>query len=306
MSDVYVLGGMNMDYVLSLPKLPNTGETVKGSELLINPGGKGGNQAVGGAKLGGSVYMISNVGDDAIGQQLLDSMEGYGVKTDYIGVLETEHSGTALIFVDPEGENMIGFSPGAAAKIDEESIEKALSSADKGDIFLSGLEPPVDKVNYAAKTAAKNGMTVILNPAPAQDIPKDDLFQPVDILTPNQTEASALLDTKIESVDDALSEGKAFLDWDISTVVITLGSKGCVVINDQIHQHFSATKLRDKVVDTTGAGDAFNSAIAVSLSRQSQISQAVTFANKVAGLTVTKQGAQKALPTYEEVQEERK
>ncbi|MBS3787796.1 ribokinase [Candidatus Bipolaricaulota bacterium] len=305
MSDVYVLGGMNMDYVLSLPKLPDKGETVKGSELLINPGGKGGNQAVAGAKLGGSVYMMSNVGDDAIGQQLLNSMEGYGVKTDYVGVLETEHSGTALIFVDPEGENMIGFSPGAAAKIDEGSIEKALSSAGEGDVFLSGLEPPVSKVNYAARTAAKNGMEVILNPAPAQDIPKDELFQFADVLTPNQTEASALLDTKIESVDDALSEGKTFLDWGIGTAVITLGSDGSVVINDRVHKHFPAQKLSDEVVDTTGAGDAFNAAIAVYLARQSNISKAVTFANKVAGLTVIKQGAQKALPTYEEVQEKR-
>lgn len=305
MSDVYVLGGMNMDYVLSLPKLPNSGETVKGSKLLVNPGGKGGNQAIGCAKLGGSVYMMSNVGDDSIGRQLLNSMEEYEVKTDCVGVLESEHSGTALIFVDPEGENMIGFSPGAAAKIDERSIDKALSFANKGDVFLSGLEPPVEKVNYATRKAEKNGMKVILNPAPAQDLPKEDIFQFVDVLTPNRTEASALLDTKIDSVDDALSEGTDFLTWGINTAIITLGSHGCVVIDDRVHKHFPAEELDDKVVDATGAGDAFNSAIAISLARQSNISKAVTFANRVAGLTTTRQGAQSALPTYEEVQERR-
>ncbi len=305
MPDIYVLGGVNMDYVVSLPQLPETGETIKGDDLLVNPGGKGGNQAVGCAKLGGSVYMVGNVGNDNAGKELLSVLSNYGVKTDYLGQLDSEHTGTALIFVDPDGENMIGFAPGATTAITKENVDEALAEAEEDDVFLTGFEPPTDIVEYAVKKASEKNMSVVVNPAPAQDFP-EEIYSYIDVFTPNQSEASTLLGKKVDDWKDAISMGSLFIDKGVSTSIITLGKEGCVAISDEIKEHFSVETPTDQVVDTTAAGDSFNAAIAVSLARGKGIDEAANFANRAASLTTTEHGAQSALPTNDEVKSERK
>lgn len=304
MPDIYVLGGVNMDYVVSLPQLPDAGETIKGNNLLVNPGGKGGNQAVGCAKLGASVYMVGNVGKDNAGDELLSVLSNYGVKTDYLGQLDSQHTGTALIFVDPDGENMIGFAPGATTATTKDDIDKALAEADDDDVFLTGFEPPINIVKYAIREASNKDMRVIVNPAPAQALP-EEIYSFIDVFTPNQSEASTLLGKEINGVEDALSMGSMFNDKGVSTSIITLGEEGCGVISQETKEHFVNRVPEDKVVDTTAAGDSFNAAIAVSLARGKGIGEAANFANKAASITTTEHGAQSALPTNDEVKSER-
>lgn len=295
---IIVVGSSNTDMVVQSDKLPAPGETVMGNEFIMNPGGKGANQAVAAAKLAGDVIFISKVGKDVFGKELIRGFENYGLKTKYVFKDEQKASGIALILVDSKGENSISIAPGANKALTLEQIDKADTEFKDAEYLLMQLEIPLETVNYAANLATHNNVKIILNPAPAQKLP-DSLLSQLYIITPNETEAQLL--TGIEVIDEtsAYEAAKVLRDKGVEIVIITLGSKGAYILSANHHELISPPKVN--VVDTTAAGDTFNGALTVALAEGNNLIEAIHFANKAAALSVTKIGAQNAIPTRDEL-----
>ncbi|QIP15947.1 ribokinase [Spirosoma aureum] len=302
-SQILVVGSSNTDMVVKAEKLPAPGETVIGGTFLMNPGGKGANQAVAAARLvdssaGKSVTFVAKVGNDIFGRQALSGFEREGINTSYVLTDADYPSGVALINVDASGENCITVAPGSNANLQPGETEAALQAAEADALVLLQLEIPLPTVEYVIREAARRGCRVILNPAPAQPLPAD-LFPHLFLITPNETEAELL--TGIRVTDSATAEQAAWKlrDMGVKNVVITLGSKGAYLYEQQ-GQVIEAPPV--KAVDTTAAGDCFNGALAVALSEGKPLPDAVAFACKAASLSVTRMGAQASVPYRHEME----
>ena len=301
MKTISVFGVFVADLCFIANAIPEKGQTVLGSNHIIGPGGKGSNQAIAAAKLKGSVKFISKIGKDKNGEMALALYNELGMDTACVIQDEKHLTGVAGIMINEKtGDNAINIIPGAAGKLTKEDIDRNLKFIEVSEIFLTQLETPYEVTSYALKKASENGLITILNPAPACKINDDD-FKLIDFFTPNETEAEFYLNKKIENEKDIKSASDEFLKKGIKNVIITLGEKGCYFANKQENFFIRAFKFKDPVIDTTGAGDAFNGAFAVALSKDLNIKEALTFANKVAGISTTKQGAAASMPSLEDL-----
>ncbi len=301
MSSISILGIYVADLVFFGKKIPIEGETILGSNFVIGPGGKGSNQAVAAAKAGVKTYFISKIGDDQFGEMATKIYDE--AKVDYSNVIiSKEHStGAAAIMVNEEsGANAINVFSGAAAAITNADIDKAENIIKDSKIFLTQLEAPKETVLYAIKKAHSLGVKTVLNPAPAAEIDKS-IFPFIDYFTPNETEASFYVGHSVNSNDDASRAASKLLDMGIKNVIITLGEKGAYFAN--ANETFSSpiANLSNPVVDTTGAGDAFNAGFAVALTENKSIKDAISFASATAGLSTTKIGTANSMPNRDEI-----
>jgi ribokinase len=306
---IVVIGSLNMDLVCRCGRMPRAGETVSGQDLLTIPGGKGANQAVAAAKVGAAgdeVHLVGRVGADDFGQRLLVGLREHGVRSEHVIVTEGSSTGCAVILVDKAGENSIVLSPGANSKVSSEDVDAAADLIAGAAVVILQLEIPLDTVAYAVALCRRAGVKVILDPAPvpAKGLAKA-LYQ-VDVLTPNQSEAEALLESgaamgrsKRTRRVDAKQLGQELLERGPGVVLLKLGAKGAMIVDNEI-QHVKGYKVN--VVDTTAAGDAFNGALAVAMAEGMELGRAVRFANAAGARACEKFGAQPALPTRMEVE----
>jgi len=294
---VVVVGSSNTDMVVQTERLPDPGETVLGGDLVIAPGGKGANQAVAAARLGGEVAFIARVGKDVFGEEALKNFAREGLNIRFVIQDESAPSGVALIVVGPGGENIITVAPGANSRLTPQNVLNARSAFEEASVLLLQLETPLDTVQKAAELAHETQTKVILNPAPAPSnrLPQE-VISLVDIITPNESEA-----TLLTGEDEPEAAARKLLELGVETVIITLGAKGALAaVTTGSMQHVPGFTV--KAVDATAAGDAFNGALAVALADGRELTKAIRFAHAVAALSVTKLGAQPSLPPIEEVE----
>ncbi|MBC7766308.1 MAG: ribokinase [Hyphomonadaceae bacterium] len=297
MKSICVIGSLNIDLVMEAPKLPIIGETIMGHDFMTTQGGKGANQAVAAARLGSHVEMIGCIGDDLFGQQLLSNLIENHVDVSGIRTISGVSSGIATITI-VDGNNCIIVAPGANGYVTPALIMAHENTMKNSALAILQLEIPLESIIKAIEIAKKHGVKVLLNPAPAKYLP-DELLSQIDILTPNETECESLTGIKIVTIDDAKAAVGFLMKKGIPQVLITLGKHGVVYNNGEEIKHKLPPAI--DVVDTTAAGDSFTAAIAVKLVAGHSIDEAVAFANVVATLTVSKKGAQKSLPTIDEV-----
>ncbi len=295
---IVVIGSLNMDLVVKAARAPKRGETVMGEEIHFIPGGKGANQAVGLARLGAETTMIGAVGSDAFGEELKRALQKDGVNISNVKVLTSEATGVASILL-AEGDNSIVVVPGANAQCLPEDLDRCEETLAEADLVLLQLEIPLMTVEYAVKLARKHGKTVMLNPAPAQSL-SQELLSKVDYLTPNRSELALLTGMSEEST---IAKGiERLLEVGVSCCVTTLGAEG-VAFREKGGSLVKVLGHKVPVVDTTGAGDAFNAGLAFALAQKKSILEATEFAVQVSALAVTKFGAQGGMPTLAEVEE---
>lgn len=298
MKKIVVIGSSNTDMVIKTTKIPVPGETIIGGEFLMNAGGKGANQAVGAARLGGDVIFICKVGNDIFGSQAIEGFKKENINTEFVSVDNESPSGVALINVDANGENSITVASGANRKLSKADIDKSESCFNAGNILLVQLETPIKTVEYVIHKSKKAGMTTILNPAPATQL-SDNVFQFLDFITPNETEAEILTGVKVFDEGSAKEASKILKKKGVRNVIITLGSKGAFVNSDGFVGIITTQKV--DAVDTTAAGDCFNGALAVAISEGKNIQDATSFACKAASISVTRMGAQASMPYKKEI-----
>ncbi|MEM7611390.1 MAG: ribokinase [Pseudomonadota bacterium] len=296
---ILVIGSVNLDYVMRTPHLPAAGETVLGSDFMTTLGGKGANQAVACARLGGTTRFVACVGDDTPGQDARAAFEKDGLPLDCIHVIDTAHTGSAMILVDDNGENCIGISAGANAALNVERVTDNREYISAAEYLLLQLETPMTAVTRAAIIARQHLTQVVLNPAPVSEALPSELLLHVDVITPNQTEAAALTGLPIDSRDDLVTAAQALHAMGPSVVIITLGADGAMVSDDGIVNWLPAPAVN--VVDTVAAGDTFNGALVVALAEGRAMIDAVAFAIHAAAVSVTRRGAQDAVPTRADV-----
>lgn len=296
---IVVLGSANTDMVVAGPKLPCAGETVTGGTFMMNPGGKGANQAVAVARLSakkGSCVFIGKVGDDLFGRDTAARMKKEKIDA-RLSVDAEAASGTALIMVDRKGQNVISVALGANDRLSPEDIAPHLDEIRGAGALLMQLETPLETVMAAAEAAHAAGVPVILNPAPAAKLPKG-LYGMVDWITPNETEAELLTGVKVTDAESAAKATKALMRRGVKHVVITMGSKGCWC--GDCGKLYPCRKV--KAVDCVAAGDTFNGALAVALTEGRSCEEAIAFAQKAAAISVTRPGAQSSVPVRAEVE----
>jgi ribokinase len=294
-----VIGSCNTDMVVKSDRLPVPGETVLGGAFMMNPGGKGANQAVTVARMGGNTTFISKTGNDLFGRQSIEMYGEENINTDFIFSDPNLPSGVALIMVDNNGENCIVVASGANASLSTQDIDKAKDVIESADILLMQLEIPIETVEYAAKMAYKKGIKVILNPAPAAFL-SNELLECLYAIIPNHSEAEMLSGIKVFDWASAKQAADIISSKGVNVVVITLGSKGALIKDGDNYYEIPVEKI--KAIDTTAAGDTFCGALCVGLSEGLSIQDAVKMANKAAGITVTREGAQAAIPYRKEIQ----
>jgi ribokinase len=295
---ILVIGSSNTDMVIKAPHLPAPGETILGGTFLMNPGGKGANQAVSAARLGGTVTFICKTGNDIFGKQSVQLFKEEGIDTAYIFEDPQQPSGVALITVDDNAENCIVVASGANAYLTAQDLILAIHCIEKATIILMQLEIPVETVIHAASVAAALDKIIILNPAPVCVL-NDELLKHISIITPNETEASMLTGIKVTDEVTAEQAARSLHRKGIATVIITLGSRGALVLHEDICVVVPAPLVQ--AVDTTAAGDVFNGALAVALSENISMLAAVEFACKAAAISVTRLGAQASAPFRSEL-----
>lgn len=295
---IIVAGSTNMDMVVKTSHIPAHGETVLGGSFFMNPGGKGANQAVAAARLGGNVIFISKMGNDVFGKQSFQLFEEEGIDTQYIFSDDELPSGVALITVDDEGENSIVVAPGANAHLFPSDIKEVLPQIDNAGIILMQLEIPLQTVEYIVEYASSKGITIILNPAPAATL-SSALLNHIDIITPNKTEASMLSGIEVNSMETAKDAALAIHKMGVKNVVITMGSLGALVFTNGVYEIVPAQVV--ETVDSTAAGDVFNGALAVYLSEGKTLIEAVNFSCEAAAISVTRLGAQSSIPYRNEL-----
>lgn len=293
-----VLGSINADHVLNVGQFPQPGETVIGSQYNVAFGGKGANQAVAAGRSGADISFIACVGSDDIGEQIRKQLANDKINTDAIEAIDNTTTGVALIFVNAEGENVIGIDAGANKSLTPDYLQRYQQTIVEASALLMQLESPLESVIAAARIAHEKGTQVILNPAPACELP-DELLSLVDMVTPNETEAEKLTGVKVSTVDDAAKAAKILHDKGIATVIITLGSKG--VWLSQHGEGRNVPGFRVKAIDTTAAGDTFNGALVTALLEGKPMDQAVRFAHASAAIAVTRAGAQPSVPWRKEI-----
>lgn len=285
MKKIYVVGSLNMDLVIETPYMPQAGETLKGRNFATNAGGKGANQAMACGRLGGAVSMCGVVGNDAFGETLICGLQENGVDVKHIRKAEVP-TGVAMIILE-NGDNRIILDSGANAQLTCADIDTFLENAQEGDIFLIQLESPIEVVGYGLQQAKERKLVTVLNPAPGNR----DVFpylKYVDIITPNQTELEIM-----GGLDALLNEG-------ISYVITTLGGDGFEITGCESSRRFSCIKV--KAVDTTAAGDTLCGGLVVGLAEGKSLDESAAFGSKAASIACTRYGAQKSIPTRQEVE----
>ena len=298
-ASIVVIGSSNTDMVIKASHLPQPGETILGGTFFMSAGGKGANQAVAAARLGGSVLFIAKTGYDIFGKQAIELFEKEGIDISCITRDKYQPSGVALITVDDNGENCIVVAPGANATLTPENINEVKENIETASWVLMQLETPVETVEYVANIASSKGIKFILNPAPVAKL-NDELLKKISIITPNQKEAEMITGIKVNDESSA-KQAAIFLNRKgIGTVIITMGASGAFVLHENKYSMIHGHKV--KVADTTAAGDIFNGALAVALSEGQNIEDAVTFACKAAAISVTRLGAQASAPHRKEVE----
>lgn len=298
---IVVVGSLNMDLVTETERFPKQGETVLGDTFSQIRGGKGANQAVAAARLGAVVSVIGAIGDDSFGQQLRDGLIEDEIHTQGLKTVQEKSSGIAQITI-ADGDNSIIVVPGANAGCSPEWVEQNSSIIAQADMLMLQLEIPLASVQKALEIARKYRVPVILNPAPAQELSKD-ILEKVTYLTPNQSELAHLSSVPLEQEEDYIRAAEELWDSGVEHLIVTRGKEGSLYVK-QGDTHFSSyPSYVVPVVDTTGAGDAFNAGLAVFIAEGHTIEEAVSFASVVAALAVTKYGAQPGMPTREEVEQ---
>lgn len=298
MKKIIVIGSSNVDMVVRTSHLPAPGETILGGEFFMNQGGKGANQAVAIKRLGGNLIFMAKLGNDVLGRQSVGYFKKEGIDTRYIALDEDSASGVALISVDDHAENSIVVASGANMLLNEQDVDKMLEEMCEGDILLMQLEIPLQTVEYAARKAFGKGVKVVLNPAPARSLPKE-LFRHLYMVTPNRIEAEMLAGIKIANDADVEKVAEEICAMGVKNVIITLGSKGCLIREEGVSYRIDAFKVEP--VDTTAAGDTFNGALCVGLSEGMDLKQAAVMASKASSIAVTRMGAQSSIPYREEL-----
>jgi ribokinase len=300
---ILVVGSVNMDLVLQLPRMPLLGESMVGHQYSRIPGGKGANQAVGLARLGAKVTLAGKVGKDADGATLLGLLKQQGVATDYVIEAEGSSTGLAVIFLDATGQNSVAVFPGANYEITEDEL-RTVFAADKFDAVMMQLEVPDQVVIATYRFAEKSAIPVFLDAGPARPFPLEQLWG-IDLLSPNETEVTALTGIEVKSLADAeRAAAKLMTRSGAKAVVIKLGSQGALLrtADGQVEQ-YRAPQV--EAIDTTAAGDAFTAALLVRYLETGDFREAVPYANFAGALATTRLGAQPSLPTAEEIERQR-
>ena len=299
MSEVFVMGSINQDFVLKVERRPKPGETVTNAELSKGSGGKGANQAAAAAFLGASVAFLGRVGDDEFGEPLVRALGEKGIDTSLIGRASGASTGAAFITVTPDGENAITVAPGANRSLTPEDVEAASEAIGGARVLVAQMEIPVETVLRAVEVATERGTRALVNLAPVLEVPRG-LLERLDPLVVNEHEAAFLLGSEVEGVEGAIAAAPKLLSLGPRSAVITVGEAGAVFASGESTEHLPAPKV--DVVDTTGAGDAFVGALATKLARDASLEEAVAYAVRAGAAAVTKEGAQGALPTPEAVE----
>lgn len=297
---VLVVGSANMDLVVFTKSFPKPGETVFGKDFQMFPGGKGANQAVACSRLGGKTYFLGKLGNDDFANSLYDSLHSNNIDLSYLMKSKESHTGMALITVDGKGENEIVVVSGTNMKLTSDDLKNSNGLFNEVKIVLTQLEIPTETVVSIANLARENKAVFILNPAPAKELP-NNLFPLIDYITPNETELEILSCIKINNENDIKTAAFVLLEKGVKNIIVTLAEKGAVLINKERFELFPVNVV--DAVDTTGAGDTFNGALAYSLSINKSIDEAINFANLSASISVTRRGAQSSMPTKQEVKQ---
>ena len=302
MKSITILGIFVADLAFFSKKIPARGETILGEDFVVGPGGKGSNQAVAAAKAGGQVDFITKIGNDQYGDMAKKIYSEVNIETKNVFISDKFSTGVAAILINKEtGDNAISVVPGAAGQLTIEDINKAEYEIKNSEIFLTQLEAPINTVIHALKIAKSNNVKTIFNPAPVAKLDKD-VFPLIDFFTPNESEASFYVDGEINNEEDAKKYAKDILQLGVKNVLITLGEKGVYFENSKENYFVPALDLKDKVVDTSGAGDAFNGAFAAAMCENMNVKEAIEFANKFAGLSTTKIGTANSMPLRREIE----
>ena len=296
--NLVVLGSINADHILNLNTFPTPGETVIGSQYQIAFGGKGANQAVAAGRSGANIAFIACTGEDDTGERIRTQLISDNVDIEPVSTIAGESTGVALIFVNGEGENVIGIHAGANAALSPSLVEAQRDRIAQASTLLMQLESPIESVLAAANIAHQHQTTVVLNPAPAQALP-DELLTLVDIITPNETEAGKLTGINVENDDDAANAAQALHEKGIKTVIITLGSRGVWASVEGKGQRVAGFNV--DAVDTIAAGDTFNGALVTALLEEKSLADSIRFAHAAAAIAVTRKGAQPSVPWREEI-----
>lgn len=294
---ILVVGSSNMDLVVKINQFPLPGETLLGGDFFMNNGGKGANQAIAISRLGGNVQFVCKTGLDSFRDQTVNLFKEEGVDTRWMLIDETKPSGVALIMVDKSGENSIVVAPGANGSLSITDIDTLDVEWDSFEFVLLQLEIPIETVNHIVDLASAKGKKVILNPAPAADLP-EDIFRKLYAITPNKIETESITGVKITDKESLVKAAELLHSRGVDNVIITLGSEG-VLLYDGSPKWVPA--IPTESVDSTGAGDVFNAALAVALSEGKDFEEAIQFANRAASISITRFGAIPSIPRRKEV-----
>ena len=297
-SKIYVIGSSNTDMVVKSNFLPKPGETVIGDTFLMNPGGKGANQAVSACKLGADVTFITKVGNDMFGKKAVNNFKKIGIKTDYIRIDKNNSSGVAIIMVDKSGENSISVAPGANNSLTIKDVNFIEEKLKADDYVLIQLEIPKTVVEYLIEICNKLKVKLILNPAPFQKISDYHLSQ-VNTITPNEIETEYLSGIKVKDNETAKKASEILINKGIKNIIITMGEKGAFYKSSSFEGLIPTKKV--SVIDSTAAGDTFNGALVAGLSMKMDMLTSIDFANNAATYSVTKLGAQSSAPSINDL-----
>ena len=300
---ISILGIFVADLTFRTERMPNKGETYIGNSFKLGPGGKGSNQAVAARRAGAETMFITKIGKDTFGEMAMKLYADEGINSKYVWEIPDMSTGAASIVVNEEtGDNAIIVVPGAADAMVPDDLDTAEAGIADCAFFMASLEVPIPVMQHGLEVAKRNGVPTILNPAPAAILP-DEVYGLSDYFTPNETEAAILAGIPVVTIKDAEEAAKIFLQRGIDTVVITLGEKGAYVRNSVINQHVPAFDMGSKVLETTGAGDAFNGGFAYALAEGMSLIEAVRFGSATAAISVTRLGTAPAMPVNSEIQD---
>ncbi len=297
---IVVIGSSNTDMVIRTKNLPRPGETVLGGTFFMNAGGKGANQAVACARLGGAVTFVCKTGNDVFGHQAYQLFDDEGIDPSYVFSDPKNPSGVALILVDDNAENSIAVASGSNSNLVTADIDNSLDAIENSEIVLMQLEIPIKTIEYAAQIAKSRGKMVILNPAPAPTEPLPlSILKNIDLITPNETEAELISGIPVVDETSAIAAAKRMAELGVKKIIITMGSKGAMLYEDGEAELIPS--IRVKAVGTTAAGECFNGALAIAISEGRSLEDAVWLANRAAAISVTRPGAQVSMPYRHEV-----
>lgn len=299
MKKILIIGSLNMDIVINVENMPLTGETVLGKDIKYIPGGKGANQGYAAGRLGSNVTMLGCVGQDEFGETLLNNLMQAGVNISHMKKSREYSTGTAIIYVNKAGDNSIVVVAGANGQCNVDYLKENDELFMECDYVLLQMEIPLESVYYAIRRAKQLGKIIILNPAPAPETIPEEILKNLDYITPNETELAKLTNSSCDKMDDIIFASFSLVQKGVKNILITLGERGALLVNENGTELYSARKVTS-VVDTTAAGDCFNAAFVIALAEGKNHKEAVLFANKASSIAVTRRGAQSSIPTREE------